>query len=240
MIALVERAKDQLGLVPISLRLLAGRFWWSAPLLVLLWPAAWLLFLALGWREDAFDRRDVQGFLIGVPLVLLGAGLGLRIIAGEIDRRTLEIAYTVPGGATRVWTAKLLASLALILPAEALLALAALVFVPDYPPAALYGAFQAAIFYLVLAMALSTLFKSEATGGLVLALVLVLNLFLTGFGQLQLRVSPFWNPEALQGNPPEGEVLAWTIQNRLGFALITAALCALTFARAERREKMLR
>jgi hypothetical protein len=234
----IERVREQLGLVPVSVRLLAGRFWWAAPLIVLLWPAFWFVSVALGWQEEAFEPSDAQGFLIGVPLVLLASGLGLRVIAGEIDRRTLEIVYTVPGGATRVWISKLLAALALILPAEALLALAALVFVPDYPPAALYGAFQAAVFYLVLAMALSTLFKSEATGGLVLALVLVLNMFLATAAQV--RTSPFWNPAALDESTPASDVLAWTIQNRIGFALAVAAITALTFARAERRERMLR
>jgi len=230
---------EQLGLVPVSVRLLAGRFYWAAPLIVLLWPASCLLSLALRWRERAFEPQNVQGFLIGLPLVLLASGLGLRVIAGEIDRRTLEIAYTVPGGATRVWIAKLIAALALILPAEALLALTALILVPDYPPTALYGALQAAVFYLVLAMGLSTLFKSEATGGMVVSLVLLVNGLLTGFGDLQVRVSPFWNPEALDPATPETDALAWTIQNRIGFALAIAAIVALTFARAERRERML-
>jgi hypothetical protein len=235
----LDRLREQLGLVPVSLRLLAGRHWWAAPLLVLVWPAFWFLCVAAGWTEEPFEARHVQGWLVGIPLVFLAAGLGVRVIAGEIDQRTLEIAYTVPGGATRVWTSKLLASLALILPAEAVLALAAFVFVPSYPPGALYGALQAALFYLVLAMALATLFKSEATGGLVLALVLVLNLFLTASGNAQFRFSPFWNPEVLS-EAPERDVLAWTIQNRIGFALVTAAILALTFSRAERRERMLR
>ena len=43
--------------------------------------------------------------LIGVPLTMLAVFLGLRIIAGEIDGRSLEIAYTVPGGCERVWFA---------------------------------------------------------------------------------------------------------------------------------------
>jgi len=36
------------------------------------------------------------------------------------------------------------------------------------------------------------------------------------------------------------EVLAWTVQNRIGVALMILALVALSCARAERREQLLR
>ena len=36
-----------------------------------------------------------------------------------------------------------------------------------------------------------------------------------------------------------GELLAWALQNRIGFVLAIAAVTALAFGRAERREKML-
>ena len=94
------------------------------------------------------------------------------------------------------------------------------------------------MFYLVLAMATSTLFESEATGGLIAAGILALNGLVTGFGSNQMRASPFWNPSALQGVDPAA-ALAGTLQNRIGFVLAIAAIVALTFARAERREKLL-
>lgn len=232
---------DAWRLVSLSARLVAGRRFALAPLLVLPWSAFQLLRLMIrGWREAGpYTPSEAQGLLIGVPLTVLGIGLGVRIVAGEIDRRTLEIAYTVPGGARRAWLAKLAAAALLLLAAEGLLAVATFIFLTDFPPSALYGALQAAAFYLVLAMALSTLFKSEATGALATVAVLIVNGVVTGFGNGdQLRVSPFWNPAAL-GSADPANLLAWTVQNRVGFVLAIAAIAALAFGRAERRESML-
>jgi ABC-type transport system involved in multi-copper enzyme maturation permease subunit len=194
--------------------------------------------LAVGWRQEAFGEVDAQNLLIAFPLTLIAIGLGVRVIAGEIDRRTLEIAYTVPGGAPRVWLFKLLACAALLLATAALLALVTYLFFTAFPLGALYGAMQAALVYLLLAMGLSTLFRSEATGALVAAVVLVLNGLFTGFGQAQIRFSPFFNPVALPRASAE-DLLAWTVQNRIGMVLLAAAIVALAFARAERRETML-
>ena len=148
-------------------------------------------------------------------------------------RRTIEIAYTVPGGTQRIWLAKIAAAIVLLLTAELLLAAATYVFCTDFPPLALYGAMQAAIFYLVLSMSLSALCKSEAAGALLTALVLGLNLFFQ-----PTRASPSFNPEALSGSD-RADLLAWTVQNRIGFVLAVLAVTALAFSRAENREKML-
>ena len=84
-------------------------------------------------------------------------------------------------------------------------------------------------------MARATLFKSEAAGALVTVALIFLNLFLHG---VLPRLSPFWNPGSRPQMAPE-EILAWTVQNRIGFLLVIAALTALAFGRAERREKLL-
>jgi hypothetical protein len=71
------------------------------------------------------------------------------------------------------------------------------------------------------------------------ATVMVANGVLTGFGQSQLRLSPFWNPAMLQ-DADASLLFAWTLQNRIGFALLVVALVALAFGHAERRrERML-
>jgi hypothetical protein len=226
------------GVVRFALLMLAGRRFWLLPLL----PLAWLVFQAgvvlLGGEGRGFAPDSAQGTLIGVPLALLAAFLGIRIIAGEIDGRSLEIAYTVPGGCERVWWAKLLASALILLASEALLAAATFVFFTPFPVSALYGAMQAALFYLVLAMGLATLFRSEAAGAMAVAAILGLNGLLTGFGENQVRASPFWNPAAL-ADADATELFAWTLQNRIGIILAMAAIVALTFMRANRRERML-
>ena len=119
--------------------------------------------------------------------------------------------------------------------AEALLAVATLVFCTSYPPGALYGALQAAVFYLVLGMGLSVLTKSDATGAMLCIGVLIANI---PFQAGNTRVSPFFNPTRLEDGVA-ADVLAWTVQNRIGFLLVIAAISVLSFARADRREKML-
>jgi len=230
--------RPDVGLVRYALIVVAGRRYWLLPLLTL----GWLVFQAgvtlLGAEGERAAQDSAQGTLIGVPLTLLGAFLGLRIIAGEIDGRSLEIAYTVPGGAERVWWAKILASVLLLLASEAILASVTFVFFTPFPASALYGALQPALFYLVLAMGLATLFRGEAAGAMGVAAILGFNALITGFGENQVRISPFWNPLALD-DPDPTELLAWTLQNRIGIVLAMAAILALTFMRANRRETML-
>jgi|GEM_PF-344787 len=230
---------DAASLLRLSLRLQLGKRFLVMPLLALLWPAYQALTLVAGWRTQSFDASDAQNALIGFPLAVLGIGLGVRIIAGEIEQRTLEVTYTVPGGAARVWISKLAAAAAVLLAAEALLAIVTALFFTSFPPAALYGAFQSAVFYLAAAAGLGALLRSEITASLVAGVLLTLNGFVTGFGGAPSRWSPFFNPLAVD-DASAAEMLAWTVQNRIGVALAIAAIVALSCARAERREKLLK
>lgn len=230
---------DVVHLLELSLRLQLGKRYFVVPLLALSWPAYQALTLVAGWRDESFDASDAQNELIGFPLAVLGIGLGVRIIAAEIEQRTLEVTYTVPGGAARVWISKLAAAAAVLLAAEALLAIVTVLFFTSYPPAALYGAFQSAVLCLVAAAGLGALLKSEITAALVSGVLLVGNGFVTGFGGMPSRWSPFFNPLTVD-DASAADVLAWTVQNRIGVALAVVALVALSCARAERREKLLK
>jgi hypothetical protein len=227
------RLRDGARLLRLSLKMVAGRRAWLWPLVTLLWPAFQIFRVLIRWRPTEYGPGDAQVVLIGFPLTVLGIGLGMRIIAGELDRRTLEIAYTVPGGTHRIWLSKIAASIALLLGAEALLALATFFFCTEFPPGALYGALQGAVFYLALSMGLSALCKSEAAGALLTSLVLGLNLFFQ-----PTRVSPSFNPETHTNLDP-ADILALTVQNRIGMVLAVVAITLLAFGRAENREKML-
>jgi hypothetical protein len=221
-------------LLHLSARTLAGRWYWAWPLATVLWPAQWVLWLSTGLAED-FTPANAQTSGIGIPLLVLGIAFGVQVIAGEIDRRTLEITYTVPGGTHRVWLHKLAAALLLMLAAEAILALGTWVFLTAFPLGALYGALQGAVFYMVLAMAFSALARSEAGGAILTAVVLIL-FAMTPLGQT--RVNPFFNPENFD-RLEAAELLARVVQNRIGIALAIVAITALAFARAEQRERIL-
>jgi ABC-type transport system involved in multi-copper enzyme maturation permease subunit len=227
---------DAAVLLRLSLRLQLGRWVWLVPAIALLWPAYQAITVLLASRQ--LNAADAQNGLIGMPLVVLAIGLGVRVIAAEIDQRTLEVAYTVPGGARRVWVAKLAAAAVPLLGTGLLLAIIAAVFLVRYPLSALYGALQAAAFYLVLAAGLGALLRNEITAALVASVMLALNGFLTGFGNAPSRWSPLFNPLVVK-DLSETEIFAWTVQNRIGFALLILSLVTLTCARTERRETLL-
>ena len=232
-----------------ALIVLAGHRFWLLPFTTLLW-LVFRYVIAIDEPSNIVGPGSVQGTLIGVPLTALAIFFGMRVIAGEIDDRSLEIAYTVPGGCERLWFAKLISVFLLLLFTEAMLATVVYFFFTPFPPGALYGALQAACFYMILAMALGTLFRGETAGLIGTIAVLAFNGLITGWGDNQLRFLPFFNPyvylDATNSSTvvaggftsPE-ELFAWTVQNRIAMALLMAAILALAFMRANRRETML-
>lgn len=225
-----------LTLLRLAMLTLAGRYFWVLPLLPLLWLV--VVGTVLWLDGEIITPEEAQGVLLAVPMTALAIFMGIRIIGGEIDDRSLEIAYTVPGGCERLWYAKLFAAVAVLLCSEVLLGLSVYAFFTPYPLAALYGALQASCFYLILALAFATLFRSEAAGAMATVLVLGLNGLITDFGDNQIRISPFWNPYALTDADPT-ELFAWTLQNHIGMLLAMVAILSLAFMRANRREQML-
>ena len=222
-------------IIRLSAVLLGGQRYWLLPLLPLLWLAGQAMLLVADVRPS-FEPVAAQNTLIGMPVAVLAAFLGGRIIAGELDQRTIEIAYTVPGGARFVWFGKLAAA-ALLLAASvaANAALTFALFTPFPVLQTLYGTVQGALFSLVATNGLSTLTRSETAGAMVATVVLLLSV---RFPTTHFRISPFWNPLAVQGADHD-QLLGMAVQNRIGVALVIAAIVALTFAHAERRERML-
>ena len=177
-----------LTLLRLAMLTLAGRYFWVLPLLPLLWL---VVVGTVFWLDgEIIAPEEAQGVLLAVPMTALAVFMGIRIIGGEIDDHSLEIAYTVPGGCERLWYAKLFAAVAVLLCSEVLLGLSVYAFFTPYPLAALYNALQASCFYLILALAFATLFRSEAAGAMATVLVLGLNGLITDFGDNQIRISP--------------------------------------------------
>ena len=227
-------------LLRLAMVAIAGHFFWIWPLvLVVGWLTVQTLLELYGGQTMTVS--DVQNRLLGFPLAILGAVLGLRIIAGEINSRTIEIIYTVPGGANRVWTIKLLASLTMIAVTELALALYTWFYFTPFPIDVLLGALQASAFFLVISMGFSALFRSEVSGAIIAALLLgicALFFFQSGPAPNFIVFSPFFNTYA--SNLDEGaNLLELTLQNRIGYFLTTIGLICLAYMRGERREKLL-
>lgn len=229
-------------LIRLAMVAIAGHFFW-------IWP----LVLVVGWLSvhtflehdkiniiNSITVSDVQNRMLGIPLAILGSILGLRIIAGEINSRTIEIIYTVPGGANRVWTIKLLAAIAMVVITEIALALYTWFYFTHFPIEAMLGAFLASVFFMVLSMGFSALFRSEVSGAIIAALVFFVSmLMLQGPGEENMKkFLPFFNPYAT--NVDESvNLLSLTIQNRIGYFLVILGLICLAYMRGERREKLL-
>ena len=85
---------------------LAGHRFWFLPLLALVW-IMFQYFLRVRNGVEIINLLTIQYTIIGLPLTVLAIFFGVRVIAGELDERSLEIAYTIPGGSERLWLAKL-------------------------------------------------------------------------------------------------------------------------------------
>ena len=63
------------------------------------------------------------------------------------------------------------------------------------------------------------------------------NWSISGFGDIQVRISPFWNPHADDDVDPI-ELFVQTLKDRIGMNLAMAVTVALTCMRANRRGRM--
>jgi ABC-type transport system involved in multi-copper enzyme maturation permease subunit len=230
---------DALELLHLSLKLQFGKRFWLYPLLPLIWPLFHTFLIAIGENSDGFQSDDAQNLLIGVPLCFLAIAIGMQIISSEIEQRTLEVCYTVPGGAQRIWLAKLAAGLLILVAAEIISGTYVRFVFTDYPPAALYRSLQGAVFCLALSMALGALFKNKMTAGMASVIIFFLSGAVTGMGDNPTRYSPYFNPLRLTQSMSSQELLYWLLQNHIGFAMVIVTIVILTFSRAERREVML-
>ena len=140
----IARLIDQRSIVVLSIRQQLGRRFWLLPLFILAWP---LLTGTLGFLFGAqanFGENEIQNVIIGLPMYALAIGIGAGLITNEIEQRTLEVTYTIPGGARRVWLLKLGSAALLILLAELLVAVITWLVYSSFPLTALTGVFRGA------------------------------------------------------------------------------------------------
>lgn len=234
------RLADLLELLHLSLKLQLGKRFWAYALLPLVWPLFLSVFEAIGLGDlDTPTPGMAQNLFIGVPVYFLAIAIGMQIISSEIESRTLEVCYTVPGGAQRIWLSKLSAALLILVAAIVLNALFCRVVFTSFPLAALYRVLQGALFFLTLSMGAGALFRNKMTAGLACVVALFFTGAFTGFGEIHPRYTPFFNPLGLAQAMSAEDLLYFLIQNHLGFAMIITTFVILTFSRVERRELML-
>lgn len=220
-------------LMGISIRLLLGRRFYLIPLLTLIWPLFQAVRLMLGWQQQNFNEADVQNILIGFPVYILALGTGVRIVANEIEKRTLEVNYMLPGGAKNVWIFKLLALGTLLLCTELILASVVSLFFTPFSPVILIKVFQGGFFFLVVSMGIGALFKHELTATM-LSIALLVAVFYTTDSWWSPVFNPLNSEEWLQ------ELASISIKNHIVVIFFTASLLSLSFFRADRREALLR
>ena len=228
---------------------LAGYRFWFLPLLALVW-IMFQYFLRMRNGLEVINLLTIQYTIIGLPLTALAIFFGVRIIAGEVDERSLEIAYTIPGGSERLWLAKLFSAFLILLFTTLILSILVYAIFKPFPFGMAYGLLQDACFYMILAMALGVLFRSMTSAIISTTAIVCLNILLTDFGENQLRFLPFFNPYVFLessttstiidgGFTSPKELLAWTIQNRITIALLMSLTLTLAFMRAGKHETML-
>lgn len=235
--ALTRILIDRKPIVMLSIRQQVGRRFWMLPIIILAWPLLVGIMNFLFGAQINVGPQEVQNVLIGLPLYFLAIGLGAGIITNEIEQRTLEVTYTIPGGARRVWLLKLGAAAMLILFSELLMAAACWILFTQFPLSVLPGAFRGAMFVLVVAMAMGALIKNELIAAIITSAVGFFILVLT-MDEVIARWSPFFDPLLNEDISPT-QLLAWTIQNYVGVPLVTIGIAALAFSRMERREQLL-
>lgn len=233
---ILPKIRANLEMYRLAATSLAGKRFW----LILLVAPVYLLcrWVLHYFRFNEIHYTEIQGDILALPMVLIAIVLGLRLIAGEISGRTLEIIYTVPGGCERVWWSKLIAAFLILLPLEIILAIGGWFIFEPFPLFMLYGAMQAAVFYLLAAMGFAVLFRSEVGGGIAVFALLMFNGLITGFGENQLVVSPFFNPWMIE-DAEFDQLLASSVRNRIAFVIAALIILLLTFMRSNRREKLL-
>ncbi len=231
----LARLAVQGRLVRLSMVGVAGRRFWLLPLAPMLWPALLKFFSVIG-EGGAPAPGAVAGWVLGLPTGALAVALGCRIVGGEVDQRTLEVVYTVPGGARRVWLARFAAASLLALGGELAAALVAHLTLVDIRPLDLVSCWIGSLFLLAVGLLAGAVFRGVITAALAAVPVLALSLFMGG----TVRFAPFFSAAALAGRFDPADVLVWTFQSRVGFLLLTALLVAMAVARAENREAMLR
>lgn len=231
---IIAQLKFNLFLYILCNRLQMGHRFWMLPFAVFIWPLLQACMVFIGWKQGGFELVDVQNRLMGYPLYLMSIGIGVGLIANEVEKRTLEVSFTLPGGSAKIWINKLIAASFLIIMAELILGLCTWIFFTGITSGIVIRVFQGAIFYLVLAMTAGAFFKNSLIAGIVTCFVLFANSYFTNGSW-----SPVFNPLTIN-NLSAGDLMQLIIRNHFIVIAAIFVMALLAFLRMEQREALLR
>jgi len=218
-----------------------GRRFWLVACLPLMWLLLQQLLLWAGWHEN-FTADMVQNSLIGFPLYCFAIACGVRVVAADIEQRTLEVALSASGGAWQIWTVKTLAAALLLGCSLLIMSLACWLLFSnfsstEFPGLALIGVGKALLFFLILSVYMGSRIKSELP-----ALVIMLGLLAFGLAQSDQFWSPLFNPLNTSINEQYStyQIATWTQRNHVLCATLLALIVWLLHSRSEHSEQLIK
>jgi len=223
-----------------------GRRFWLVACLPLMWLVLQQLLLWAGWHES-FTADMVQNSLIGFPLYCFAIACGVRVVAADIEQRTLEVALSASGGAWQIWTVKTLAATLLMGCSLLIMSLACwLLFTTflstsflstAFPWGALIGVGKALLFFLILSVYVGSRIKSELP-----ALVIMLGVLAFGLAQSDQFWSPLFNPlnTSMIEQYSTYQIATWTQRNHVLCATLLALIVWLLHSRSEHSEQLIK
>lgn len=234
-------ANRTIALLRYALIMQFGRRIWLVACLPFMWLVLQQLLLWAGWHEN-FTADMVQNSLIGFPLYCFAIACGVRVVAADIEHRTLEVALSASGGAWQIWTVKTLAAALLLGCSLLIMSLACWLLLSnfsstEFPWIALIGVSKALLFFLIMSVYVGSRIKSELP-----ALAIMLGVLALGLAQSDQFWSPLFNP--LNTNMLEQystyQIATWTQRNHVLCATLLALIVWLLHSRSEHSEQLIK
>ena len=199
----------------------------------------------INYTVSARDRMgidDVYFMVLTFPLMALALYLNMQVIVSEKDQRTLEVLFTTAGSRYKVWLLRLsVLNLLILLSSFGISGIVFLTFADFSITSMACSVFVTSFLVGNLTLYVAIRLRSSLGAGMVTALILFLQLLITGiFDLTNTRYVLFFNPYDIpnQMDPRIWELWAW--QNRIGALMIGMLLLFGAIRGLEDRDRLLR
>lgn len=192
--------------------------------------------------RNRMGMDDVYFMALTFPLMALALYLNMQVIVSEKDQRTLEVLFTTAGSRYKVWLLRLgVLNLLMLLSSLSLSAIVFFTFADFSIVSMACNVFVTSFLVGNLTLYVAIRLRSSLGAGMVTALILFLQLLITGIFDLgNTRYVLFFNPYDIpnQMDPRIWELWAW--QNRIGVLMIGMLLLFGAVRGLEDRDRLLR